>query len=143
LKTEASLEDWLDDLNTQLECEMATVMLQIPGDDHLEIVAHRGFIVAPELHLPIGHGVAGEVFETRTPEIVQDVKVDPRFVSEGHGIDSLLCYPIYNEQRGVVGVVNLSNPVNVDQFQEKHFRRLESFLENRPIDRDRYVQEEI
>jgi GAF domain-containing protein len=143
VRTEKSLDDWMDVLNEELPCEQSSVMLQIPGDDHLEVIAHRGFIVAPELHLPIGHGVAGTVAETGEGEIVNDVEVDPRFVSEGHNIVQLLCAPIVNEGDGVVGVVNLSNPLEVDEFEPRHLEQVENFLEDNPINRDEYVREEI
>ncbi len=110
MRTGVSREGWMDQLLEELPCEQASVMLQIPGDDHLEVVSHRGFIVAPELHLPIGQGYAGNVPETGEGEIINDVDVDPRFVSEGHKIVQLLCAPIMNEGDGVVGVVILGNP---------------------------------
>lgn len=143
MRTDESLDDWMDALDKELPCEQASVMLQIPGDDHLEIVAHRGFIVAPELHLPIGHGVAGTVAETGEGEVVNDVDVDPRFVSEGHNIVQLLCAPIINEGEGVVGVVNLSNPVESNSFAESDLDIVADFLDKHPIERDRYVDPEI
>lgn len=143
MKTDATLEEWMDGLNRKLPCEQTSVMLQIPGDDHLEVVAHRGFIVAPELHLPIGQGVAGTVAETGEAEIVNDVEVDPRFVSEGHGIKQLLCVPIVNRGEGVVGVLNLSNPEDENEFQNEHLKQVEQFLSDHPIIREKYVRPEV
>ena len=142
MKINSSLDGWLDQLNQRLSCERSSVMLQIPGDDHLEIVAHRGYIVAPELHLPIGHGIAGIVAETGEAEIVNDVEFDPRFVTEGHNIKKLLCVPVKNKNQ-VVGVVNLSNPETVDQFQTMHIKWVQDFLMENPIDRHKHVRPEV
>ncbi len=143
MKTGNSLQPWLDELNRRVPCEQSAIMLMIPGDDYLELVDHRGYIVAPELHTALGHGIAGTVAETGEAEIVNEVEVDPRFVSEGHGIEQLLCVPLFNQQQQVIGVASLSNPLASDGFNEEQKRTVEEFLRNHPVKPERYVQPEV
>lgn len=143
VKTGKSLQPWLEELNRRVPCSQSAIMLMIPGDDYLELVDHRGYIVAPELHTALGHGIAGTVAETGEAEIVNEVEVDPRFVSEGHGIEQLLCVPLFNQRNQVVGVVSLSNPLESDGFTSQHKRTVQKYLRNHPVKPEQYVQPEV
>jgi sigma-B regulation protein RsbU (phosphoserine phosphatase) len=67
-----------------------------------------------EIRLPIGRGLAGWVAETGQDVILDDAYADPRFDTSldsrsGFRTRSMICVPIRNRHRTVVGVLQLLN----------------------------------
>jgi phosphoserine phosphatase RsbU/P len=67
-----------------------------------------------EIRLPVGRGLAGTVAESGEAIILHDAYADPRFDQtqdqrSGFRTRSMLCVPIHNRQRRVVGVLQLLN----------------------------------
>lgn len=67
-----------------------------------------------EIRLPVGRGLAGTVAATGEPVILHDAYADPRFdrsldQTTGYHTRSMLCVPIRNRERRVVGVLQLLN----------------------------------
>jgi len=67
-----------------------------------------------EIRLPIGKGLAGTVAETGEPVVLNDAYADPRFdrshdQRSGYRTRSMLCVPIRNREKTIVGVLQLLN----------------------------------
>jgi len=67
-----------------------------------------------EIRLPIGKGLAGTVAATGEPVVLHDAYADERFDRSldqrtGYRTRSMLCVPIHNRDRRVVGVLQLLN----------------------------------
>jgi diguanylate cyclase (GGDEF)-like protein len=61
------------------------------------------------LRIKNGEGVAGRVFATGEPLVINDVSQDPRFTDPVHSyVQSILCVPlnVYDEAIGVINIVN-------------------------------------
>jgi len=66
-----------------------------------------------------GEGVAGRVFATGEPIIINKTKDDPRFMeSKDSRVDNILCVPlkVYDES---IGVINITNKKSGDQFTKE------------------------
>jgi len=67
-----------------------------------------------EIRLPIGQGLAGWVAATGEEIVLEDAHLDPRFDSSldkrsGYRTQSMICVPIRNRTRKIVGVLQLLN----------------------------------
>jgi sigma-B regulation protein RsbU (phosphoserine phosphatase) len=90
-----------------------------------------------EIRLPIGRGLAGTVAETGEPVILHDAYADPRFDrsydrSSGFHTQSMLCVPIRNRERRVVGVLQLLNK-QVGSFGERDLEFLDAMSDHMAI----------
>lgn len=84
-----------------------------------------------EFSLEIGEGIAGWVAETGEIANIKDVSTDPRFNqnvdnSSGYQTNNMLCFPITNREKEIVGVLQLLNSKNgefnsTDEEILKHF----------------------
>lgn len=133
-----NLKSWLRDLVNEVPVQMASVMLLDPDSDELEVFGSYGFREAPDLILPRGTGVAGQVVEEGEPRIVNDVTADPNFVESEYDTRQLLVVPIF-DGGDPVGTVNLSNPKDKRVFDEEDRNAVEEFLREQPIDYKHYV----
>lgn len=73
--------------------------------------------------LPPGQGIAGAVATHRRPEIVLDVRQDPRFYSLvdetiGFKTRSMVCVPIALDNGRTLGVIQILNKVSDRQFTQ-------------------------
>jgi len=139
MKVRRNLDEWLSLLIDEIPVEMASVMFLVAETNELEIFGAVGFDSPPDLVLPAGVGIAGWVIDKGEPEIVNDVAVDPRFEADDHNTRQLLVYPLMGLSGQVVGVINLSNPLETDKFRKKHLDKIAEFLEENPIDYRHYV----
>jgi len=67
-----------------------------------------------EIRFPCGLGVAGSVFMSGEAEIIADAYADPRFNQEfdrrtGYRTRNILCVPIRNKKREVIGITQVLN----------------------------------
>jgi GAF domain-containing protein len=74
--------------------------------------------------LPHGRGIAGWVAVHRRPQIVRDVRSDPRFYSEidelfGFNTRSMVCVPIYLDDGRLLGVVEVLNKIGDREFNDE------------------------
>jgi PAS domain S-box-containing protein len=87
------------------------------GDDALEPFAGVSFSLA----LDPGEGLPGRVWDSGTPEWIQDVAVDPNFprarVARDVGLHAALCFPARSD-RGVVAVVELLDTATRDPDED-------------------------
>jgi len=73
--------------------------------------------------LPPGRGIAGWVALYRRPQIVRDVRSDPRFFSDidhrfGFNTRSMVCVPIYLDDGRLLGVVEVLNKIGDRDFSD-------------------------
>ncbi len=90
-----------------------------------------------EIRLPIGTGIAGTVAATGEPVLLHDAYADSRFdrsmdATSGFRTRSMLCVPIQNRDRKVVGVLQLLNKTR-GSFGPKDLRFLDSISEHMAI----------
>jgi GAF domain-containing protein len=90
------------------------VFTVVRGEKSEELVGYR---------LPQGQGIAGWVTENRQPQIVLDVRRDPRFFSSvDEAFDfrtrSMVCVPVYLDETRVMGVIEVLNKVSDREFTQ-------------------------
>ncbi len=86
-----------------------SVMLYNRHDDYLEIVSAKGTAeIVKNLQVSANEGIAGHVFTTGRPELVNDVTQDPRYMINENDCYAIICAPILTKDR-TIGVVNISN----------------------------------
>jgi HD-GYP domain-containing protein (c-di-GMP phosphodiesterase class II) len=80
------------------------------------------------LRVPVGQGIVGSVARSGVPEMVNDVTSDPRWRGDSAVFQTraILTVPLMAEG-GVIGVMQLLNPVGRDRFTEGDLRRMSLF----------------
>ena len=84
------------------------VSILLPGEtsNELRVGAHSGYAVdITGLTIPIGRGITGWVFTHGTPQIIPDVRADPRYIGLDDEVRAELAFPLISRGR-VVGVLN-------------------------------------
>jgi len=96
---------------------MVAVMLPPENLGELVVGAQSGYAVdITGRTLRIGEGVTGWVFEHGKPQIITDVKADPRYVGLDDKVRSELAFPLISRGR-VIGVLNAESE-SVNAFSE-------------------------
>ncbi len=90
------------------------VFVEAQGPNRDQLIGYR---------LPVGQGIAGWVVSRRTPELVADVRLEPRFSSAvdqtiGFQTTSLICVPLIHDDQ-VKGAVEVVNTRTGDPFTEE------------------------
>jgi len=114
------LDDPLSKLPNREENEL--VFIATFGASSRDLIGHR---------LGAHHGVVGQVYQSGTPHVSEDVKRDQFFYSEidtklGHRTNSLVCVPIYIGKH-VCGVLELVNRLDGLAFTKRDMTLLEIF----------------
>ncbi len=116
----------IEEASRLIRCTSASVMLHNQQDNSLEIIAAKGTAERiGSLKFAVDKGIAGYVFTTGKPELVNDATKDPRYiVNENHSY-ALICVPILTKDR-ILGVVNISNsePISYTSQDLKLFTAL-------------------
>ncbi|NMF60905.1 adenylate/guanylate cyclase domain-containing protein [Pseudanabaena yagii] len=117
----------IEEASRLIRCTSASVMLHNQHDNSLEIIAAKGTAERiGSLKFAVDKGIAGYVFTTGKPELVNDATKDPRYiiVNENHSY-ALICAPILTKDRSL-GVVNISNsePISYTSQDLKLFTAL-------------------
>ena len=134
-----SLEEGLRDLARTtaqiLNAKRCSVMLFDPGDEEvpagLRVCSHFGDLpAAAYAHtMPLDEGIAGYVFRSGEPVLIEDV-YRSGFAANAHQepttSPSLLASPIKIANE-VIGVINLSRPLNRARFSKHDLELLEIF----------------
>ncbi|RCK81223.1 MAG: Adenylate cyclase [Candidatus Ozemobacter sibiricus] len=81
----------------------------------------------PSRRVPIVNGVAGKVYATGEPKIVNDLAQDDdaRTLAAAPVVRSSLCYPIKNNEE-VIGVISASNKINGEPFTARDLSLMET-----------------
>src|SRR5438132_10053510 len=129
-------------LNSTLEIrELAEIVLQIIRDE-VEVDRCTLFVVDRkekllrsflahgakefEITLPMGEGLAGVVALTGEPLDISDAYADPRFRGDvdealGYRTNDVLCLPVHNRERNLIGVLQLLNRRHAVSDSDKEF----------------------
>jgi len=95
------------------------VSILLPGNkrDELRVGAHSGYSIdITGLTIPTAQGITGWVFTHGVPQIIADVKTEPRYIGLDEKVYSELAFPLISRGR-VVGVLNAESQ-HVDAFSE-------------------------
>ena len=95
------------------------VSILLPGDkaNELRVGAHSGYSIdITGLTIPTGQGITGWVFTHGAPQIIPDVKAEPRYIGLDEEVHSELAFPLISRGR-VVGVLNAESQ-HADAFSE-------------------------
>lgn len=76
-----------------------------------------------EVRIPADYGVAGWVFQNKTPLIINDAYGDPRFFPDidkktGFRTRNILCIPLINRKKDCIGTIQTLNKVTGDFTEE-------------------------
>jgi adenylate cyclase len=103
----------------------ASVMLHNHQTNCLEIVTSKGTAENVSFQVSANVGIAGHVYATGRPELVNDATRDPRYVVNDNDCYAIICAPILTKDR-TIGVVNISNsePVSYTSQDLKLFNAI-------------------
>lgn len=112
-----------------LNADRSSLFLHDPDTHELFSRVVQGDAIG-EIRFPSHLGVAGSVFTSGTAEIIADAYADPRFNQEvdrrtGYRTRNILCVPIRNKNREVIGITQALNK-NVGDFDLEDQRMLEA-----------------
>ena len=126
----------------------ASVMLHNKQNNFLEIIAAKGTAEMLGISIEADQGIAGHVFITGKPELVNDVNQDIRYISNENECYAIICVPILTKSK-TLGVVNISNsePVNYNAKDLKLFTAIvtqaASAIENAMLHEQKLQEERI
>lgn len=95
-----------------IEADNVTVMLLNGESGHLETVSTYGNEDKKNRIMKSGEGIEGDIFLKGTPEIINDVKSDPRFIDGENKVISMMCAPL-KTVNGAIGVITISSERSV------------------------------
>ena len=129
LDPEELLDLILDNCINFCHVESGSLMLVNNKEKVLDIVTYRGHKpeIKKEVRLKLGEGITGRVASSGVGKLVNDVSIDPDYVSIRHDIRSELAVPMIVEDL-VIGVISLDSN-RQDAFTEDHLA-LVSILAN-------------
>ena len=120
------LGDILDSALAGLNASDGSLMLVDEETGDLVFSVVRGYSAGrlEGYHLPKGRGIASWVAAQRQPQIVRDVRRDPRFypqVDEAFGFNtrSMVCVPVYLDDGRLLGVIEVLNKVSDKEFTQE------------------------
>ncbi|MGB8656184.1 MAG: GAF domain-containing protein [Candidatus Zixiibacteriota bacterium] len=121
------LELILDSLSKVVRYDAAAIFLVDKTKQEIEHIKVRGFDAAlePDLHLKIGHGLAGWAAKSQKSIIVPDVRQDPRYIEARVETKSEMVVPIISQKR-IIGVFNLESN-KPSAYTEDDLELLEAF----------------
>ena len=129
LDPEELLDLILDNCINFCHVESGSLMLVNNKERVLDIVTYRGHKpeIKKEVRLKLGEGITGRVASSGVGRLVNDVSIDPDYVSIRHDIRSELAVPMIVEDL-VIGVISLDSN-RQGAFTEDHLA-LVSILAN-------------
>lgn len=119
------LSEILDTSLRALQADTGALLLADEASGELVFTVVRGFAAEAlaGYRLPPGMGVAGWVAEHREPQVVRDVRRDPRFypvVDEAYGLNtrSLVCVPVLLDDGRLLGIIEVLNKTDDREFNQ-------------------------
>ncbi len=108
----------INQANEAMESERSTVFLYDEENNELWSLVAVG-MKKREIRIPSDYGVAGWVFQHRSPVIVNDAYSDPRFYAEvdkksGFKTRNILCIPLINWRGKCIGALQALNKISGD-----------------------------
>jgi class 3 adenylate cyclase len=103
----------MDETNQIMNSERSTVFLHDSKSNELWSLVATG-VEGGEICIPDDSGVAGWVFQSKTPMIINEAYDDPRFYSEvdrktGFRTKNIICVPLINRQKECIGTLEAIN----------------------------------
>jgi diguanylate cyclase (GGDEF)-like protein len=92
-------------------------------------------IIKENMKVHKGEGIAGRVFENGEPLLVEDIEKDPRINQKNkprYKTKSFVSIPLSIEGK-IVGVLNISDKITGDVFNEKDLRLIQFFATNASV----------
>lgn len=116
---------------------VGSVMLVDRERGELSISAAVGLSeeVQRDTRVKLGASIAGHVAESGEALLIADINTDPRFAKYmrgGYESNSLLCAPLKTKDR-ILGVINMSDPLEGAEFSENDLRLLVTFASQAAI----------
>lgn len=129
MNMDALFELIIDQTNQIMGTERGSVFLYDEKSAELWSLVATG-MKKNEIRIPSDHGVAGSVFQSKTPLIINDAYNDPRFYAEvdklsGFQTKNILCIPLINRKGHCIGSLQALNK-NSGDFTDKDIELLES-----------------
>ncbi|MDO8916012.1 MAG: GAF domain-containing protein [Coriobacteriia bacterium] len=123
LRPEEVIEHALEGAMTLSSAATGSVMLPDETDGGLRIAASRGLPddVVERTYVPSGEGIAGWVYSTGKPLLVEDMP--GRSGARRRGVCSAVSVPIADED-GILGVLNVGSQQFPARFTDDHLRTL-------------------
>jgi len=104
----------IEEASKLISSTSASVMLHNESTNCLEIISAKGTAeTIKHLNFLANQGIAGHVFNTGKPELVNDVTQDPRYMANENECYALICVPILTKDK-TLGVVNISNAAQIN-----------------------------
>jgi diguanylate cyclase (GGDEF)-like protein len=137
LERDGLFQTILDKAIQLLMAEQGSLMLLDRNTSELMVEARRSVddVVKEKMRIPKGEGIVARVIESRTPILVEDVEKDPRFRQKNrprYKTKSFISVPIEIEDR-VTGVLNISDKVSGEAFNENDLRLIQTFTASAAI----------
>lgn len=125
----ALFEVIMDQTNKMMGTLRSTLFLYDLKTDQLWSLVATG-MNRNEIRIPSGYGVAGWVFQHKTPVKINDAYSDPRFYSEvdrssGFVTRNILCIPILNQSGNCIGILQALNKED-GEFSDEDLDLLQS-----------------
>jgi GAF domain-containing protein len=119
------LSDILESALVVLKASDGSLLLTDEETNDLVFAVARGELADDLIgfRVPAGQGIVGWVAANRQPQIVRDVRLDPRFFSGvderfGFNTRSLVAVPIVPDESRVLGVIEVLNKVSDREFTQ-------------------------
>jgi len=108
----------MDQTNRVMQTERSTVFLHDPETGELWSLVATG-MHRNEIRIPQDSGIAGWVFQSKSPVVNNDVYHDPRFFSQidkssGFQTRNIICQPLINREDQCIGVLQSLNKKDGD-----------------------------
>lgn len=117
----------LEHILDALQVEIGSINLVVPGEQELQVVAHRGYDVVPGPRWPRDRGIIGRAVQTRKPQRVNDVAQESAYAPFALAVRSELAVPILF-QGEPLGVINVESRC-AERFSAEDERFLEQLAE--------------
>lgn len=115
-----------------LNAEKGSLMLLDDETSELVVEAHKGTgnLIKDKTRIKIGEGIAGKVIDSGGSLVVEDIENDPRVRQENrpHYRTKSFLSALIKLQDRVAGVLNISDKVEGESFNDKDLKLIQSFI---------------
>jgi signal transduction histidine kinase len=108
----------IDQTNLIMGVDRSTVFLYDAKKDALWSLVATG-LRKNEIHIPSDSGIAGWVFQNKTPLVINNAYADSRFNSQidrltGYRTEKMVCVPLLNRRKDCIGTLQALNKISGD-----------------------------
>jgi diguanylate cyclase (GGDEF)-like protein len=131
------LKDVLNEAISVIGAKRGSLMLIDEDEQKLEVKVVAGIEgpVDKKILIPIGEGIAGQVFSDAVPIVSNAIEGDERFKNfseyggqkdETAGIKKILCVPLLISEKKTIGVINIVNKTDGSNFSPDDVKLMET-----------------